>query len=172
MVVDEAYHMFGSQTASSLINKFENLIILRTLSKSFGLPSIRLGYILSNKKIIKIFNTFRLSYESNFLVDQVAIYFLRNIKIVKNYILKVKQGRDFIKSELKKNNLKVIGGESNYLLLIFKNENIYKKVYHALHVSKIYVKGGYKGILKNAILFTCGPKKTMKILLKIIKKNI
>ena len=102
MVVDEAYHMYGSQTAASLIKKYENLIILRTFSKSFGLPSLRLGYILSNKNMIKILDTYRLSYESNLLVDKVAIYFLQNKKLVNNYIIKVKQGRDFIKNELKK----------------------------------------------------------------------
>lgn len=172
MVVDEAYHMYGAESAQSLINKFENLIVLRTLSKSFGLPSIRLGFILSNKKIIKIFDTFRLSYESNFLVDHVAIYFLKNIQIVKNYILKVKNGRDFIKSELKKINVKVIGGASNYLLVIFKDEKTYKKIYKILSLKKIYVKGGYNGKLKNGILFTCGPKIIMKKLLNIVKKNI
>ena len=84
MVIDEAYHMFGSQSAVKLINKYENVIVLRTFSKSFGLPSIRLGYFLANKKIIKILNTFRLSYESNFLTDHVAIYFLKNKYIVRS----------------------------------------------------------------------------------------
>lgn len=172
MVVDEAYHMYGSQTASSLIKKYENLIILRTFSKSFGLPSLRLGYILSNKNMIKILDTYRLSYESNLLVDKVAIYFLQNKKLVNNYIIKVKQGRDFIKNELKKINLRVIGGRSNYLLVIFNNDKEYNKAYKSLLTHKIYVKGGYKGILKNGILFTCGPKKFMKRLLAIIKKNI
>jgi histidinol-phosphate aminotransferase len=172
MVIDEAYHMFGSETGSSLVNKFENVIILRTFSKSFGLPSIRLGYIIANEKIIKIFNTFRLSYESNFLTDQVAIYFLKNKKLINDYIAKVKEGRTFIKNELSKINLKVIGGKSNYLLVIFKDEHDYNNIYNKLILKKIYVKGGYKGNLKNAILFTCGPKKIMKILLKIIKSNI
>ena len=172
MVVDEAYHMYGSQTAASLIKKYEKLIILRTFSKSFGLPSLRLGYILSNKNMIKILDTYRLSYESNLLVDKVAIYFLQNKKLVNNYIIKVKQGRDFIKNELKKINLRVIGGRSNYLLAIFNNDKEYNKAYKSLLMHKIYVKGGYKGVLKNGILFTCGPKKFMKRLLAIIKKNI
>jgi histidinol-phosphate aminotransferase len=169
MVVDEAYYMFGSETGAPLINKFENIIILRTFSKSFGLPSIRLGYILANKKIIKIFDTFRLSYESNFLTDKVAIYFLENNKIIKNYIEEVKEGRNYIKKELLSLNLKVIGGKSNFLLVVFKNKNDYMKIYNKLTSKKIYVKGGYKGDLENAILFTCGPKKIMNNLLKIIK---
>ena len=172
MVVDEAYHMFGSQSAVKLINKYENVIILRTFSKSFGLPSIRLGYFLANKKIIKILNTFRLSYESNFLTDHVAIFFLKNKHIVQNYINKVKKGRDFIKNELIKLNLKVIGGKSNYLLVLFKNKDSYQKIHDKLTQNKIYVKGNYKGNLENGILFTCAPIKIMKKLLKFIKKNL
>ena len=66
LVVDEAYYMFGAPTAASLIKKFNNIIILRTFSKSLGIPSVRFGFILANKKIISIMNSYRLSYESNF----------------------------------------------------------------------------------------------------------
>ena len=45
---------FGKKFLEIVLKKYENLLILRTVSKSFGLPSIRLGYILGNKKIISI----------------------------------------------------------------------------------------------------------------------
>ena len=172
LVIDEAYHMFGVKSASFLIKKFLNVIVLRTLSKSFGLPSIRFGFIISNKKIIDILNSFRLSYESNFLTDHVVIYFLKNINFVNQYIDKVKRGRDYIKSALKKLNIFVNGGKSNFLLIKFKSKYEYLKVLNALSKNKIYVKGNYNGILENSILFTCGPKKFMKRLFIIIKANI
>ena len=68
LVIDEAYFMFGLQSSKNLIKEFDNLIIFRTFSKSFGLPSIRFGYILSNENLIKIMNSYRLSYESNFSI--------------------------------------------------------------------------------------------------------
>ena len=77
LVVDEAYFMFGSQSSINLANKNKNLIILRSFSKSFGLPSIRLGFMISHSENIKFFDLYRLTYESNYLTDSVANYFLK-----------------------------------------------------------------------------------------------
>lgn len=170
LVVDEAYHMFGSQSALSLLKEFDNLIILRTFSKSFGLPSIRLGYIISAPKIINYMATYRLSYESNFLTDAVAVYFLKNINFIKTYIKKVIAGREFVRKELKKINIKVFGRKSNCLLIKFNSSNQYSKMVKALADKKIYVKSGYNGMLANLILITCGPVAHMKKFVSIVKK--
>ena len=172
LVIDEAYYMFGSSTAQKLIFKYHNLIILRTFSKSFGLPSVRLGYIISSKKIIHILKTFRLSYETNFLTDTVAIYFLKRQKLIKNYISQVKLGRDYLSKKIKKLGFDVIGKKSNFLLINFKNENICKNVYRGFVKDLIYVKGNYKYPLNNCLLLTCGPKNLMNRVYLSLKKNI
>ena len=66
-VVDEAYFMFGSQTALDLIDQYENLVVLRTFSKGFGVPAIRLGYMVSNQDNMSILSKIRLAHESNSL---------------------------------------------------------------------------------------------------------
>ena len=172
VVIDEAYHMYGAVSAKSLCKIYDNLIVLRTFSKSFGLPSIRLGYIISNAKIINLLETYRLSYESNFLTDTVAIYFLKNKKIVENYIKKVIDGREFVKKQLNKKGIRVYGKTSNCLLIRFPSQNQYKKITKALNKEKIYVKSNYQGLLKDCILITCGPITHMKKLIKVINKNI
>ncbi len=172
LVVDEAYHMFGSQTSISLCKKYENILVLRTLSKSFGLPSIRFGYAIGNKKIVQILNSYRLSYESNYLTDSVVNYFIKNISLVKGYIKKINKGRDYFKKELKKMNFDVIGGESNFLLIDFKNNLIKEKILKNFSTNKIYVKFNYKGDLSSCILVTCGTVDTMKKILKIIRSTL
>ena len=172
LVIDEAYYMFGSETAANLCKKFKNLVVLRTFSKSFGLPSIRFGYIIAHKDIIEIFNTYRLSYESNFLTDTVVKYFIKNKNKVNNYIKKVKQGRDYFKKELKKLNIEVIGGKANFLLVKFKNNETLNKILTKFFLKKIYVKSNYQGDLKDCMLVTCGNVSTMKKVLKIIKSEI
>ena len=172
LVVDEAYHMFGAKTAVNLYKKFDNIIILRTFSKSFGVPSIRFGYVIGSEKLIKIFNTYRLSYESNLFSDAVVKYFIKNHSIIVNYINKVKQGRDFIKKELSKLDLKVYGKNANFLLIDFKNSITLNKVLNKFSNKKIYVKSNYLGELKNCILITCGPVIIMKKILIIIKSII
>ena len=169
LVVDEAYYMFGAPTAASLIKKFNNLIILRTFSKSLGIPSVRFGFILANRKIISIMNSYRLSYESNFLTDTVVKYFIDNFQIIKNYINKVKLGREYVRSECKKLGFDVIGKYSNFLLIDFKNNMLKKKLTTKLNKKKIYVKSNYSGILQNTILVTCGSKQIMKKFIKTLK---
>lgn len=169
LVVDEAYYMFGAPTVASLIKKFNNLIILRTFSKSLGIPSVRFGFILANRKIISIMNSYRLSYESNFFTDTVVKYFIDNFQIIKNYINKVKLGREYVRSECKKLGFDVIGKYSNFLLIDFKNNMLKKKLITKLNKKKIYVKSNYSGILENTILVTCGSKQIMKKFIKTLK---
>ena len=139
LVVDEAYYMFGAPTVASLIKKFNNLIILRTFSKSLGIPSVRFGFILANRKIISIMNSYRLSYESNFFTDTVVKYFIDNFQIIKNYINKVKLGREYVRSECKKLGFDVIGKYSNFLLIDFKNNMLKKKLITKLNKKKKYM---------------------------------
>jgi len=53
VVVDEAYYEFGGKTFAPLVSRYENLVILRTFSKAYSLASLRVGYLLSNAKIVK-----------------------------------------------------------------------------------------------------------------------
>ena len=172
LVVDEAYYMFGAPTSASLCKKNENILVLRTLSKSFGIPSVRFGYAIGHEKIIKIFHTYRLAYESNFLADKVVEYFLKNFSLISSYIQEVKNGRDFFIKEIRKLNFKVIGKKSNFLLIDFSSKIILEKILKKFKQKKIYVKSNYKGDLSNCILVTCGIKKTMKKLLKIIQSEV
>lgn len=62
LIVDECYFGMGNITVVNLIEKYENLIVLRTPSKVMGIPSIRLGIGITNEKNIK-----RLEYNQNVL---------------------------------------------------------------------------------------------------------
>ena len=169
LVIDEAYHMFGSQTAAPLIKKYKNILVLRTFSKAFGLPSIRLGYAIGPEHLISILNTYRLSYETNFLSDEVVQYFLRNIKNVKKYINSVKNGRDYFEKELKKLGVKTFGKNSNFVLLKLGEKSKADDLYDFLLNKKIYVKGKYPDFLSDCLLLTCAKKQTMIKIVNQIK---
>jgi|TARA_B110000438_G_scaffold302565_1_gene360630 histidinol-phosphate/aromatic aminotransferase/cobyric acid decarboxylase-like protein len=63
ILVDEVYQNLGSKSAYKFINKYNNLIILRSFSKSFGLPGLRVGYTMASKKISQEIETYRLAIE-------------------------------------------------------------------------------------------------------------
>ena len=162
LVVDEAYYHFGAKTAIPLLKKFDNLIILRTFSKAFGVPSIRAGYTISTKKNMEILSKARIAHELSSVSIVIAEYLLDNFKIVRKGILKIKKSRKFIKNYLKKVGLKNRSQYGNYILIKFNNSDEALKVVKFLTKKFIYVKGPYPKPWSNYINISIGPINVMK----------
>jgi len=56
VIVDEAYGEFGDYSTAPLAKKHDNLIVVKTFSKAFGLAGLRMGYFVANRKIAEVFN--------------------------------------------------------------------------------------------------------------------
>ncbi len=82
IVIDEAYFLFGADTAIDLVNNYDNLVVTRTFSKGFGVPSIRTGFIASNEENMTIFSKTRFAHEANALNTAVVEYMLEYYEIV------------------------------------------------------------------------------------------
>ena len=65
VIIDEAYFEFYGQTSAALISKYDNLIIIRSFSKAFGLAGLRLGYVLARKEVIDQLVKLRLEWAVN-----------------------------------------------------------------------------------------------------------
>ena len=78
VLLDEVYQGLGGETSISLINRYHNLIVLRSFSKTFGMPGLRIGYLLTNKKLKKEIETFRLAIELPQQSINTAVAFLNN----------------------------------------------------------------------------------------------
>ena len=122
--------------------------------------------------MIKILNSYRLAYESNYLTDKVAEYFINNFEKIKSYNNSVIQGRDFFKKNLEKLGFQVIGGKANFLLINLKTKKILLNILKKFRDKKIYVKSNYTKELENCILITCGSKKTMQKIFNLIKETL
>ncbi len=76
--VDEAYVEFGGQSAAGLVEKYDNLIISRTFSKAWGLAGLRVGYAISNRKVISIIRRLKAPYNLNSLSSALALKALKS----------------------------------------------------------------------------------------------
>lgn len=72
LVVDEAYIDFGGESASSLIQTYDNLIVVQTFSKSYSLAGLRVGYALASPQVIQVLDRARDAYNVDRLAQAIA----------------------------------------------------------------------------------------------------
>ena len=167
--IDEAYHHFGADSGIELIDKYENIVVARTFSKAFGVPSIRLGFLISNISNMSILSKMRFAHESNTLSNSVAEYLLDNFYLVNDYINKVIETRIKLKTILKDQGISSFGETGNYLLLDLETNLKATKFSNYMRNKKIYLKGPWSGKYSRYLTITLGPMEIMERFINEVK---
>ncbi len=134
VLLDEAYYPYSKITLISEINKYKNLVIVRSL-KAFGLSGLRVGYLVSNKNFVEKVSSYRPLYEVNSVGAFLFSELLKNYSKVKKSISSLLSARKYFVKELNKRNIKFIKSFGNFThIKIEKNRNkilnhISKKIY-------------------------------------------
>ncbi|CAG8477118.1 9030_t:CDS:10 [Ambispora gerdemannii] len=126
VAVDEAYIDFtkGDDNIGSVVKwveQYPNLIVMQTLSKSFGLAGIRLGIAIGNPKIIRLMNNTKAPYNISTLTSKAALSALttENISNMRNKIITILSERAKLTTSLKSiPEIKIIGGKDTNFLLV------------------------------------------------------
>ncbi|MBI5631791.1 MAG: histidinol-phosphate aminotransferase family protein [Elusimicrobia bacterium] len=170
LVVDEAYGFFGAETAAGLIGEFDNVIILQTCSKAFGLAGARVGYMMSRPETISYLSKTRSLVESNSLSMAVASYMLDHPDIMKNYARATQEGRDKLRRGLAAMGARWLGGDRTNAMLVFLRDNeAVKDLVAQMRKKKIYIRASFEKPLDRAVRVTLGPRKAMEAFLKEFK---
>ena len=101
VVVDEAYYPFSGKTFIEDMKKFDNLVILRTLSK-VGLAAMRLGFLLGNPEVIHQLNKVRLPYNLNAVSQMAALFYLEEEKLFTRQVERINREKDHLFRGLRK----------------------------------------------------------------------
>jgi len=126
---DEAYFEFSKITAKDLIKKYENLYIIRTFAKAFGLVAARVGYVISQKNNIQELLKIRGPYDVNTFAKTAIISALKDTKYMENYVKEVmEKSKPKLEKFLKEKKLVFLPSAGNFLLL--KIENPEKIIYN------------------------------------------
>ncbi len=167
VVLDEAYYIYASDNFLSELNKYPNLIIIRTLSK-LGLAGIRLGFLIANKDIIQQLNKLRLPYNINSLTQASAEFFLTNDTQIKTHIKKIIASRDAMVIAINKiNGLNAFKSEANFILFKTKNPD---KLFNYLLKNKVLIKNlsSHKS-LNNHLRVSIGTSYENKIFINLLE---
>ena len=130
VVLDEAYFDFSGKTFIQDIEKHNNLIVLRSLSK-IGLAALRVGYGVANPVVIEQMNKVRLPYNSNTLSQTFAAWMLENFDAVQLQIETILTERDRLASELSGiPRLTVYPSDANFILFRVpeSGEDLFRKL--------------------------------------------
>ena len=99
VVIDEAYHAYSGQSVIPHLNEFENLLVMRTLSKS-GLAAIRLGYLLGPVAVLEELEKIRLPYNINALTQATADFILTHYSILEEQFRSICASRETLSRHL------------------------------------------------------------------------
>jgi histidinol-phosphate/aromatic aminotransferase/cobyric acid decarboxylase-like protein len=163
-IYDEAYYNFGSKTEINNAIKKKNMFVLRTFSKAWSLPGIRLGYVIGTKRNIKYLSKCRSLVETNGFSYEIANWALKNDKIMHDHIKLVKEGYNYLIKKLKKLKINFIGGRvTNALLIDLKTQKNCSSLKSYLYKKKIYIRAGFNEPIKNCVRISlCSSKKLKK----------
>ncbi|MEM3398833.1 MAG: histidinol-phosphate transaminase [Nitrososphaerota archaeon] len=100
VVVDEAYYEYCGETFIELTETYDNLIIVRTLSKAFGLAGARVGYIVASKGTIKMLNKARPPNSLSLASIELAKIALRDYETVSRNVRKIVKERERVRELL------------------------------------------------------------------------
>ena len=171
VIVDEAYIDYGGESALSLLPKYENLLVVRTYSKSRSMAGMRIGYAMGNPALIQAMkdvkesiNSYTMNTES-ILIGAASLedaeYFQENIKKVMNTRAKTKE-------ELEKLGFDVKESCTNFLFAGHKDVPA-KEMFEKLREKGIFVRYFNKPRICDYLRITIGTDEQMECFLKEVK---
>lgn len=173
VIVDEAYIDFGGVSALPLIEKYENLLVVQTFSKSRSMAGMRIGYAFGSEKLIAYLNDVKYSFNS-YTMDQLTLALgkasVEDREYFKQTTDKIIRTREWTKEELKKLGFLFEDSKSNFVFVTHPNVSA-KQLFENLKKENVYVRYFAKPErISNYLRITIGTDKEMQKLLSLLKK--
>ena len=174
VIIDEAYIDFGGESCIGLTEKYDNLLVVQTFSKSRSMAGMRIGYAIGNEKLIKYMYDVKFSINSYTMnhVTQVCgaaavedeEYFIETIK-------KITDVRENTKKELKKLGFTFTDSKSNFLFAAHDKVKA-ETIFNELKSRKIYVRYWNKPRINNYLRISIGTAEEMEKLISALKEIV
>jgi len=116
LVVDEAYVDFARESALGLVGRLANVVVLRTLSKSFSLAGLRVGLAFGHPDLLRGLRTVKDSYNLNRLSQVAGEAALGDLAAMKENVARVKRTRAVLSAGLERLGFSVLPSEANFVL--------------------------------------------------------
>lgn len=174
VIIDEAYVDFGGTSSIPLIDKYENLLVTGTFSKSRSLAGLRIGFAIGSKALIDVMEAVKNSYNS-YTVDSLSIEMgaasIEDDEYFKSTCKKVIKTRERVTLELEKLGFDVLDSQTNFIFATHNKHNM-KSLFEYLKTQKVFIRYFSLPRIENYVRITIGTNEKMDIFLKKTKEFI
>ncbi len=174
VIVDEAYVDFGGTSALPLLEKYDNLLIVQTFSKSRAMAGLRIGFCIGSEKLIGYLNDVKFSFNSytmNLPAQVLGAEAVRDEAYFREITGKIIETRERVKGELRELGFSFPDSSANFIFASHKTIPA-EQLFTALREADIYVRYWNKPRISNSLRITIGTEKQMDSLLAFLKNYI
>lgn len=171
VIVDEAYVDFGCESALSLVDKYDNLLVVRTYSKSRSMAGLRIGYAIGNEKLIGYLNDVKYSFNSytmNYPSIALGVESLADEEYFRETVAKVMDTREWFTAEIRKIGFSCPNSSTNFVFATHEKLQA-KDIYEQAKANKIIVRYFAKPRIDNYLRITIGTREEMETFLAFLQ---
>lgn len=173
VIIDEAYADFGVQSAALFVgsDKYPNLLVTGTFSKSRSLAGMRIGFALGSAELISVLEAVKNSYNS-YTIDSLSIAVgtasIEDDEYFRGVIDKIINTRTRLTNELRALGFTVLDSSTNFIFATYEGKNM-KDMFEYLKTKKVFIRYFNLPRIDNFVRITIGTDEEIDILLKEIK---
>ncbi|WP_195479326.1 histidinol-phosphate transaminase [Coprococcus comes] len=174
VIVDEAYIDFAGESALSLLDKYDNLIITQTFSKARSMAGMRIGYAIASPLLIKYLNDAKYSFNSYTMNKTSLVYGAEAVKD-KEYFAettrKIVETRDWAEEEFKKLGFAFPKPSANFIFVSHPEYDA-KELFEAMKAKGIYVRFWGSERIEQYLRVTIGTREEMEALFAFLREYV
>ncbi len=173
IVIDEAYFEFVRDeeyiSAVNFVNEYNNVCVLRTFSKAYGLAALRIGYIVAHSSVITQLEKVRVPFNVSAISQKSAQIALKEKEYMISSVEKIHNTIDYLYKKLDKMNLEYIKTQANFIMINLKTES--KPIVYEMLKRGVIVRDGFP-LMNTWIRVSIGTMEEMEIFLKVLNEVI
>ena len=174
VIVDEAYIDFGGESALALLDEYENLLVVRTFSKSRSMAGLRIGYAIGNEKLIKYMSDVKYSYNSYTMNRPSILLGVESIAdedYFRETVEKVKKTREWFSNKLKELGFTVLPSAANFVFASHERVAA-KEIFAKAREQGVIVRYFDKPRIDNFLRISVGTDEEMEKCVEVFQKIV
>lgn len=174
VIIDEAYVDFGGRSMIPLVEKYDNLMVVQTFSKSRAMAGMRIGFAIANEKLIGYLKDVKFSFNSytmNMPAIEMGAAAVLDDAYFKEIVGKIIKTREWTKEQLRKLGFIFSDSQSNFLFVTHGRVPA-KEIFKVLKENNIYVRYWNKPRIDNYLRITIGTDEQMEKLVSFLENYL